>query len=133
MVVEVEVSEVDDYVRTDTGVGPIRLRLPETNDLVLSVGRMGFSATANMEISNEVVVFGLITQAPSGRVWCGTELAAGQLFAFGLLNAFGQREVDMKNSVVGLRGPSRNQAPKNPAEIRAPPHGLRWNINPMTT
>ncbi len=93
MVVEVEVSEVDelstaiartdvDYVRTDTGVGPIRLRLVETTDLVLSVGRMGFSATANMEISDQVVVFGLITKAPSGGIWCGTELAAGQLFAF---------------------------------------------------
>jgi hypothetical protein len=68
MVVEVEVSEVDelstaiartdvDYVRTDTGVGPIRLRLVETTDLVLSVGRMGFSATANMEISDQVVVW----------------------------------------------------------------------------
>jgi AraC-like DNA-binding protein len=94
MVVEVKVSEVDelataigsldiDYVRTDTGVGPNRLMLAETTDLVLSVGKMGFSATANTEISNDVVVLGLITQAPSGGVWCGTELAAGQLFAFG--------------------------------------------------
>jgi AraC-like DNA-binding protein len=93
MAVEVEVLEVDelataigglevDYVRTDRGVGPIRLMLAETNDLVLSVGRMGFSATASMQVSDGVVVFGLITQAPQGGVWCGTELAAGQLFAF---------------------------------------------------
>ncbi len=94
MVVEVEVSEVDelsttiagldvDYVRTDQGVGPNRLTLAETTDLVLTVGKMGFSVTANMEIPDEVVVFGFVRKVPSGGVWCGTELAAGQLFAFG--------------------------------------------------
>ena len=43
---------------------------------------MGFSATATTEIPEGLVVFGLITRAVSGGVWCGIELAAGQLFVF---------------------------------------------------
>ncbi len=90
---QIEVMEVDElstsitgldieYIRTDRGVDPCRLTFVETDDLVMSLGRMGFSATANTEIPDGLVVFGLITQAVSGGVWCGTELAAGQLFVF---------------------------------------------------
>jgi len=91
MLSEYEVSEVDelstsiaglevDYVRTDEGTGPNRVTVAETDDFVLSLGRMGFSATANTEIPDGLVVFGLITRAASGGSWCGTELDAGQLF-----------------------------------------------------
>jgi hypothetical protein len=74
MLHDVEVLEVDElstsiagldieYVRTDRGVGPNRVTCVENNDLVLSVGRMGFSASANTEIPDGLVVLGLITQA----------------------------------------------------------------------
>ncbi len=91
MVEHVEVVEVDElstsiagldieYVRTDRGMGPNRVTFVETDDLVVSLGRMGFSATANAEIPDGLVVFGLITHGVKGAVWCGTELEAGQLF-----------------------------------------------------
>ena len=93
MVVEVEVSEADElstaiagldieYVRTDRGVGPNRMTFAQSNDMLLSVGRMGFSATASTEIPDGSVVFGLITRAVPGGSWCGVELEAGQLFVY---------------------------------------------------
>ena len=93
MVAEVEVLEVDElstsiagldieYVRTDRGFGPNSVTFAETDDFVLSLGRMGFSATANTEIPDGTVVFGLITRAVSGGSWCGVELEAGQLFVY---------------------------------------------------
>ena len=91
MLSEHEISEVDglstaiagldiEYVRTDEGTGPNRVTIATTNVFVLSLGRMGFSATANTEIPEGVVVFGLIARAPSGGSWCGTDLEVGQLF-----------------------------------------------------
>ena len=93
MVTRIEVTEAEElstsiagldieYVRTDRGVAPNRLTLAGTADVLLSVGRMGFSATANTEIADGLVVFGLITHASTGGVWCGTQLTAGQLFVF---------------------------------------------------
>lgn len=94
MVVKVEIVEVDqlstaiagldiEYVRTNKGFGPNQLTFAQTDDMTLSVGEMGFSATANTEIPDGIVVFGVITKAVSGGVWCGTQLAEGQLFVFG--------------------------------------------------
>lgn len=91
MVTKLEVVEVDElstsidgldieYVRTDRGIGPIQQTIAQTNDLLLNLGRMGFSATANTEIPKGIVVFGLMTQTPTGGSWCGTDLEAGQLF-----------------------------------------------------
>lgn len=91
MVEQVEVTEVDElstsiagldieYVRTDRGVGPNRVTFVETDDLVVSLGRMGFSVTASTEIPGGLVVIGLITRAVAGGVWCGGQLEAGQLF-----------------------------------------------------
>jgi AraC-like DNA-binding protein len=93
MVTRIEVTEAEElstsiagldieYVRTDRGVGPNRLTLAGTADVLLSVGRMGFSATANTEIADGLVVFGLITHASTRGVWCGTQVTAGQLFVF---------------------------------------------------
>ena len=93
MLSEYAISEVDElstsiagldieYVRTDEGTGPNRVTCAETSDFVLSLGRMGFSATANTEIPDGLVVIGLITRAASGGSWCGTDLEAGQLFVF---------------------------------------------------
>ena len=93
MVTRTEVTEAEElstsiagldieYVRTDRGVGPNRLALAGTPDVLLGVGRMGFSATAQTEIADGLVVFGLITHASTGGVWCGTEVTAGQLFVF---------------------------------------------------
>jgi methylphosphotriester-DNA--protein-cysteine methyltransferase len=93
MVTRIEVTEAEElstaiagldieYVRTDRGLGPSGLTLAGTADVLLGVGRMGFSATANTEIPDGLVVFGLITHASTGGVWCGTQLAAGQLFVF---------------------------------------------------
>ena len=91
MVQGFEVLEVDElstsiagldieYVRTSQGVGPNRVTVAKNNGMVLSLGKMGFSATANTEIPDGLVLFGLITQAASGGIWCGTQLVAGQLF-----------------------------------------------------
>ena len=48
----------------------------------MNLASMGFSATANTEIPDGIVVFCLIAEAVSGAVWCGTPLATGQLFVF---------------------------------------------------
>ena len=93
MINEFEVLEVDElstsiagldieYVRTDKGVGPNRVTRVETADLVLNLGRMGFSAIANTEMPDGLVVLGLITQAQAGGSWCGIELEVGQLFVY---------------------------------------------------
>ena len=91
MVQEIEVLEVDElstsiagldieYIRTDQGFGPNRLTVAHSKDIVLSLGQMGFSATANTEIPDGTVLFGLITEAVPGAIWCGTQLEAGHLF-----------------------------------------------------
>jgi AraC-like DNA-binding protein len=90
----VEADEVDnfvtavagltiDYVRTDRGHGPSRTTCAGSSEGQLSIGSMGFSAIANTEVPSNLVVFALITSAPTGAVWCGQQLNVGQLYAYG--------------------------------------------------
>jgi len=89
----VEADEVDnfvtavagltiDYVRTDRGHGPSRTTCAGSSEGQLSVGSMGFSAIASTEVPRDLVVFALITSAPSGALWCGQQLDVGQLYAY---------------------------------------------------
>ena len=89
----VEADEVDnfvtavagltiDYVRTDRGHGPSRTMCAGSSEAQLSVGSMGFSAIASTEVPRDLVVFALITSAPSGALWCGQQLDVGQLYAY---------------------------------------------------
>lgn len=71
-----------DYVRTDVGSGACRVTSVDRGAVRLSVGSMGFSAVAATEMPADVGVFALIVRAPAGATWCGTELAAGQVYYF---------------------------------------------------
>lgn len=71
-----------DYVRTDRGHGPSRTTCAGSREAQLSIGSMGFSAIASTEVPSDLVVFALITSAPSGSLWCGQEINSGQVYAY---------------------------------------------------
>lgn len=91
MLVRIEADEVDEfssavagvpveYVRTDAGSGPCCLTAADTGDVRFATGSMGFSALAGAEIPASVGIFALISAAPPGSRWCGTELVEGQVY-----------------------------------------------------
>ncbi len=94
MPIEIEALEVDgfttaiagldiDYVRTGAESDPCRMTCSGSGDVMLSTGRMGFSAFSHVEVPQGTAVVSLITSTPPGGSWCGVDTAVGMLNVYG--------------------------------------------------
>lgn len=84
MVVELAVDEVSEFttavagleiewVRTDEGFGPAKMAASGDDRAAVSAGGLDFSTVLHTQIPHDRVSVQLVTHAPDGMRWCGSE------------------------------------------------------------